>query len=1075
MTPSSNFFSFMHLLVLFSLFNLIVLAPFNSSAQTLCHDDEHSSLLRFKESLVINKSASSDPLAYPKVASWKADEDCCSWDGVTCNEVTGHLIKLDLSSSCLYGSINSTSTLFQLAHLEWLSLADNDFTGSKIPSKIMNLSKLSYLNLSISGFSGQIPSEFLGLSKLETLDTSMNLNLKLQEPGLKSLVEKLTHLKVLILSQVNISSSIPDILASLSSLTKLSLRDCELQGEFPAKIFQLPHLHFLSVRYNQGLFGYLPEFEKSSPLQYMILAGTRFSGSIPSSLGNLTKITYLYLSGNQFSGKLSTPVGNPSSLQELDLSHNTFSSQDSRSLSWMAKYSKLTYLGLSQVNLFGEIPSWLMNLTHLTHLYMSQNELKGPIPYWLMDLSQLEELSLSSNRLIGNIPSQIRNLMQLQVLALGSNKLQGAFPIALYDLENLLVLDLASNNLNSTVDMNMLFYKLKSLKFLILSSNNLSLLTDTKVHTKFPKLSVLQLRSCNLIEFPNFLQNQDQLEILDLSSNKIAGQIPGWFLNLSVEFLLRLNLSNNLLTGFDQHPLSFSWTRLATLCLSLNKFQGPLPVPPLSTMRYLVSYNNLTGEIPPALCNLNQLETLDLSHNNLSGKLPQCSGNFSHFLQLLNLKNNNFSGGIPENFVNGENLWMIDLSQNQLQGKIPRSLASCTKLEFLDLGNNQINDTFPSWLETLPNLKVLILQSNRLRGAIKEPETDSAFLKLRIIDISHNRFTGHLPSKYFQSWDAMKVVNRSSLTYMQDPRSSELNIGIDEMINLLPSIYDYSMQLSTKGIELEYGRISNLLTAIIFSSNKFEGQIPASIANLKGLHFLVLSNNNLKGSIPPSMANLTVLESLDLSNNKLSGQIPQQLEDLTFLSYFNVSNNQLTGRIPQGKQFDTFETTSFDGNPGLCGKQIAKQCGDFPPSKKEEDPAGSKFPLEFGWKIVLTGFASGIIAGVALEHAFSPRIKVLFMKIFERKLMNTFRRKRAHRSTMFSRRSCRTVSFPLRVVPRISRFLLCVSCLCCEDKFYILCNRLMFSNIVKNIYVLISGFQLCSISMYFTLCFQTFF
>ncbi|XP_031272562.1 receptor-like protein Cf-9 [Pistacia vera] len=850
MTPSSNFFSFMHLLLLFSLFNLIVLAHFTSFVQTLCHDDERSSLLRFKESLVINKFASFDPLAYSKVALWKADEDCCSWDGVTCNEVTGHLIRLNLTSSCLYGYIHSTSTLFQLAHLEWLSLADNHFNGSKIPSRIMNLSRLTFLNLSYSAFSGQIPSEFLKLSNLETLDTSLNRNLELQEPGLKSLVDKLTHLKVLNLSQVNISSSVPDILANLSSLTELSSRIVNCKESFLQRYSNYPTFTFSVCRTIKASLG--TSFSGEVPysignLNSLILLDIHdcsFSGSIPSSLGNLTKITNLYLSGNQFSGKLSTLFGNPSSLEELDLSYN-FSSQDSRALSWMTKYSKLTYLGLSQINLFGEIPSWLMNLTHLTHLYMSQNELKGPIPYWLMNLSQLVELSLSSNRLIGNIPSQVGNLTQLQLLALGSNMLQGAFPIALYDLENLRVLDLISTNLNST------------------------------------------------------------------------------------------------------------------------------------------------------------LELLDLSHNNLSGKLPQCLGNFSHFLELLSLKNNNFSGGIPENFLNGENLRMIDLSQNQLHGKIPRSLANCRNLEFLDLGNNQINDTFPSWLETLPNLKVLILQSNRLRGAIKEPETAYAFPELQIIDLSHNRFTGSLPSKYFESWDAMKVVNGSSLTYMQALKTSgSLYTGIDETYDILPSIYDYSMQLSTKGIELEYGRISYLLTAIIFSSNKFEGHIPASIANLRGLHFLVLSNNNLKGSIPPSMANLTILESLDLSNNKLSGQIPQQLEDLTFLSYFNVSNNHLTGRIPQGKQFDTFESISFDGNPGLCGKQIAKKCGDFPPSKKEEDPAGSKFPLEFGWKIVLTGFASGIIAGVALEHAFSPRIKVLFMKIFERKLMNTFGRQRAHRSTM---------------------------------------------------------------------------
>ncbi|KAF9665292.1 hypothetical protein SADUNF_Sadunf16G0107500 [Salix dunnii] len=45
--------------------------------------EEGYALLPFKESLVINESASSDPSAYPKVASWKVDGesgDCCSWD-----------------------------------------------------------------------------------------------------------------------------------------------------------------------------------------------------------------------------------------------------------------------------------------------------------------------------------------------------------------------------------------------------------------------------------------------------------------------------------------------------------------------------------------------------------------------------------------------------------------------------------------------------------------------------------------------------------------------------------------------------------------------------------------------------------------------------------------------------------------------------------------------------------------------------------------------------------------------------------------------------------------------------------
>ena len=65
--------------------------------QPLCHDEESYALLQFKESLVINDSASSDPSAYPKVASWRVDgesADCCSWEGVECDWDTAHVIEV---------------------------------------------------------------------------------------------------------------------------------------------------------------------------------------------------------------------------------------------------------------------------------------------------------------------------------------------------------------------------------------------------------------------------------------------------------------------------------------------------------------------------------------------------------------------------------------------------------------------------------------------------------------------------------------------------------------------------------------------------------------------------------------------------------------------------------------------------------------------------------------------------------------------------------------------------------------------------------------------------------------------
>jgi hypothetical protein len=113
----------MRLLYLLSLLDLILITHSSPSMQPLCNDDESSALLQFKESFIINKSASSDdPFAYPKLKSWTLEgesSDCCSWDGVSCDEDTGHVIGLDLSSSCLYGSINSNSSLFRLVHLQY--------------------------------------------------------------------------------------------------------------------------------------------------------------------------------------------------------------------------------------------------------------------------------------------------------------------------------------------------------------------------------------------------------------------------------------------------------------------------------------------------------------------------------------------------------------------------------------------------------------------------------------------------------------------------------------------------------------------------------------------------------------------------------------------------------------------------------------------------------------------------------------------------------------------------------------------------------------------------------------------
>uniref|UniRef100_A0A7N2M8F8 Uncharacterized protein n=1 Tax=Quercus lobata TaxID=97700 RepID=A0A7N2M8F8_QUELO len=104
----------------------------------------------------------------------------------------------------------------------------------------------------------------------------------------------------------------------------------------------------------------------------------------------------------------------------------------------------------------------------------------------------------------------------------------------------------------------------------------------------------------------------------------------------------------------------------------------------------------------------------------------------------------------------------------------------------------------------------------------------------------------------------------------------------------------------------------------------------------------------------------------------LTREIPMQLTSLTFLAVLNLSQNLLTRPIPQEKQFGTFQNTSYDGNPGLCGFPLSMKCSSdesLPPrpSIVQEDN-GLMFARGFGWKAVSIGYGCGLVFGVAVGY-----------------------------------------------------------------------------------------------------------
>ncbi|CAL5192338.1 unnamed protein product [Lathyrus oleraceus] len=178
---------------------------------------------------------------------------------------------------------------------------------------------------------------------------------------------------------------------------------------------------------------------------------------------------------------------------------------------------------------------------------------------------------------------------------------------------------------------------------------------------------------------------------------------------------------------------------------------------------------------------------------------------------------------------------------------------------------------------------------------------------------------------------------------------------------------------------------------------------PHDIGGLISLKGLNLSNNEINGNIPQSLSNLRNLEWLDLSKNQLIGEIPTNLINLTFLSILNLSQNHLEGIIPKGKQFDTFENSSYDGNAMLCGFPLSKSCvneEDQPPmstSKDEEEKSG------FGWKAVATGYVCGAIFGLLFGYNvfFLGKLQWL-VRFFE--CMFNVRLKRTHKRVGGNRR-----------------------------------------------------------------------
>lgn len=286
-------------------------------------------------------------------------------------------------------------------------------------------------------------------------------------------------------------------------------------------------------------------------------------------------------------------------------------------------------------------------------------------------------------------------------------------------------------------------------------------------------------------------------------------------------------------------------------------------------------------------------------------------------------------------------------------------------LEILDLGGNSISGRIPEWIADLPDLRILVLRSNNLEGEI--PIQISYLQRLQILDLAMNHLSSSIPP------------HLSNLLTLRNGFSS-----ISQSTDLVyANFYKEEVNLMVKAHIWAYKYILSTFTSLDLSGNSFSGQIPEEMGYLRGLLSLNLSHNHLSGDIPNNLGNMTSLEALDFSYNQLWGSIPATLADLDSLGYLNVSYNNLSGMIPDLRHLQTFEASSFSGNPELCGRQVQRKCNDQTPNSGQEVQGEESVHWWDLWQVGMgMGFAIGFgnVVGIL---AVSRRLRTKYYQFVD--------------------------------------------------------------------------------------------
>ncbi|KAL6658426.1 hypothetical protein ACP70R_004012 [Stipagrostis hirtigluma subsp. patula] len=544
-------------------------------------------------------------------------------------------------------------------------------------------------------------------------------------------------------------------------VSSLNLRNRGLVGNISPSLGNLTYLKHLFLETNMFSGQIPPSLGQLRQLHTLVLANNTLQGIIPS-FANCSDLKMLVLYNNNLAGQ--TPIDWPHHLEHLELSRNNLTGTIPTSL---ANITMLNVLACSSNNIEGTIPNELGRLRNLQVLYLDNNKLEGMFPQAILNLSALNSFYLSFNGLSGEVPSNLgSSLPNLTEIILDYNFFSGHIPSSFTNASNIGRVSLSMNNFTGVVPTST--GQLSKLSRLNLEFNQL------QAHNKEEWEFMHSLVNCSELYLFSMHQNRlrgnvpdslgnicANLQILFLGQNQLSGGFPTGISNLPN--LIALGLDDNHFIGEVPEWLG-TLKHLQVLALHRNKFNGPIPssLSNLSQLgEFVLHFNQFDGHLPASLGKLQMLNTLRISNNFLHGMIPREIFGIPTVTEI-DLSSNNLYGELPDEVGNARQLRSFLLSSNKLSGDIPNTLGSCDGLEYVFLDQNSFSGSIPTSLGNISTLIIINVSLNNLTGYI--PMSLGNLQLLQQLDLSFNNLKGEVPRKgIFSNISAIRIEGNSEL------------------------------------------------------------------------------------------------------------------------------------------------------------------------------------------------------------------------------------------------------------------------------------------------------------------------